>query len=77
MYSAYTVEEPTDGNGNKLTVNFQNLKNVAGADTGANIVVTYTAHITAAATTVNPAKNTVTVSYSNDPNTTGTGTSNR
>lgn len=73
--SDYTVEKPTGENGNKLTVKFDNLKTVDGATTDADIVVTYTAHITKDATTANPADNTVTVSYSDDPSSDSQGTS--
>lgn len=72
----YTVTEPDTKNGNKLTVKFENLKNVTSAKTGAEIVVTYTAKITKDATTVNPADNTVSLAYSNDPSTNGQGHSN-
>lgn len=58
-----------------LKVAFENLKGVTQAaqpeDIGNPIVVTYQAMITEAATTENPADNTVKVEYSNDP-TTGT-----
>ena len=64
---------------NVLKVVFDNLKNVAEAadaeDVGKAIVVTYQAMITEAATTENPATNTVEVEYSNDPTSTGHGTS--
>lgn len=71
----YTVTEPS-GASKELTVTFENLKNVKGADTGAEIVVTYTAKITKDAVKDNPAKNTVYLEYSNDPSTDGTGKSN-
>lgn len=64
---------------NALTIEFTNLKTAAVEDgtvtTGADIVVTYQAVITEAATTENPATNTVEVEYSNDPTSTGHGTS--
>lgn len=72
--SGYDVTAPTTDN-RTLTVKFNDLKTVNDATTGADIVVTYTAHITAAATTANPADNTVTVSYSDDPSTDSQGTS--
>lgn len=71
----YTVTEPS-GASKELTVTFENLKNVKGADTGAEIVVTYTAKITKDAVKDNPAKNTVYLEYSNDPSSDGTGKSN-
>lgn len=71
----YTVVEPS-GTGKELTVTFNNLENVTGADTGAEIVVTYTAKITKDAVKDNPAKNTVYLEYSNDPSSDGTGKSN-
>lgn len=71
----YTVVEPS-GTGKELTVTFNNLKNVTGADTGAEIVVTYTAKITKDAVKDNPAKNTVYLEYSNDPSSDGIGKSN-
>lgn len=71
----YTVTEPS-GASKELTVTFENLKNVKGADTGAEIVVTYTAKITKDAVKDNPAKNTVYLEYSNDPSSNGTGKSN-
>ena len=56
-----------------LKVEFKNLKGVTEAaqpeDMGKAIVVTYKAMITEAATTTDPATNTVKVEYSNDPNT--------
>lgn len=61
--------------GNKLSVVFNDLKSVDGADVGDAIVVTYKAMITEAAATKNPATNTVEVEYSNDPNGVGHGTS--
>ena len=61
--------------GTALKVVFDNLIGVTGATTGAEIVVTYQAMITEAATTINPATNTVEVEYSNDPSTGGHGTS--
>lgn len=73
--TAYTVVEPS-GTSKELTVTFNNLKNVTGATTGAEIVVTYTAKITKDAVKDNPAKNTVYLEYSNDPSTDGTGKSN-
>ena len=77
--NTYTVTEPSTNNGNKLTITFAKLKTLVESDndisTGADIVVSYTAHITAAATTTAPAKNTVTVSYSNNPDGSGWGTS--
>lgn len=71
----YTVTKPS-GASKELTVTFKNLKNVKGADTDAEIVVTYTARITKDAVKDNPAKNTVYLEYSNDPSTNGTGKSN-
>lgn len=71
----YTVVEPS-GASKELTVTFNDLKTVTGADTGAEIVVTYTARITKDAVKDNPAKNTVYLEYSNDPSTKGTGKSN-
>lgn len=71
----YTVTKPS-GTSKELTVTFKNLKNVKGADTDAEIVVTYTAKITKDAVKDNPAKNTVYLEYSNDPSTDGTGKSN-
>lgn len=73
--TAYTVVEPS-GESKELTVTFNDLKTVTGADTGAEIVVTYTAKITKDAVKDNPAKNTVYLEYSNDPSTDGTGKSN-
>lgn len=73
--TAYTVVEPS-GESKELTVTFNDLKTVTGADTGAEIVVTYTAKITKDAVKDNPAKNTVYLEYSNDPSTNGTGKSN-
>ena len=73
--SGYDVTAPTTDNHHTLTVKFNDLKTVNDSTTGADIVVTYTAHITAAATTANPADNTVTVSYSDDPSTDSQGTS--
>lgn len=73
--TAYTVTEPTAPN-NELTVTFENLKNVDGANTDAEIVVTYTAKITKDAVTEKPAENKVYLEYSNDPSTKGTGKSN-
>ena len=62
-----------------LKVEFKNLKGVTEAaqpeDMGKAIVVTYKAMITEAATTTNPATNTVKVEYSNDPNTDSKGES--
>lgn len=71
----YTVVAPSDAS-KELTVTFENLKNVKGADTDAEIVVTYTAKITKDAVKDNPAKNTVYLEYSNDPSSKGTGKSN-
>lgn len=71
----YTVTKPS-GTSKELTVTFNNLKNVKGADTDAEIVVTYTAKITKDAVKDNPAKNTVYLEYSNDPSSKGTGKSN-
>ena len=71
----YKVVEPS-GEGKELTVTFEDLKKVTGADTGAEIVVTYTAKITKDAVKDNPAKNTVYLDYSNNPGTDGTGKSN-
>lgn len=71
----YKVVEPS-GASKELTVTFDNLKNVTGATTGAEIVVTYTAKITKDAVKDNPAKNTVYLEYSNNPGTDGTGKSN-
>lgn len=71
----YTVVAPSDAS-KELTVTFENLKNVKGADTDAEIVVTYTAKITKDAVKDNPAKNTVYLEYSNNPGTDGTGKSN-
>lgn len=71
----YTVDEPS-GESKELTVTFNDLKTVTGADTGAEIVVTYIARITKDAVKDNPAKNTVYLEYSNDPSTKGTGKSN-
>lgn len=71
----YTVTKPS-GASKELTVTFENLKNVKGADTDAEIVVTYTAKITKDAVKDNPAKNTVYLEYSNDPSSKGTGKSN-
>lgn len=72
----YTVVEPS-GARKELTVTFKNLKNVKGADTDAEIVVTYTAKITKDAVVKdNPAKNTVYLEYSNDPSSDGIGKSN-
>lgn len=73
--TAYTVTEPTDSN-NELTVTFENLKNIADANTDAEIVVTYTAKITKDAVTEKPAENKVYLEYSNDPSTDSTGKSN-
>lgn len=73
--TAYTVVEPS-GESKELTVTFKDLKTVTGADTGAEIVVTYTAKITKDAVKDNPAKNTVYLEYSNDPSSQGTGKSN-
>lgn len=61
--------------GNKLSVVFDDLRSVPGADVGDEIVVTYKAMITEAAATKNPATNTVKVEYSNDPDGKGHGTS--
>ena len=61
--------------GNELSVVFNDLKSVDGADVGDEIVVTYQAMITEAAATTNPVTNTVEVEYSNDPNNTTHGTS--
>ena len=62
-----------------LKVEFKNLKDVTEAaqpeDMGKAIVVTYKAMITEAATTTDPATNTVKVEYSNDPNTDSKGES--
>ena len=62
-----------------LKVEFKNLKGVTEAarpeDMGKAIVVTYKAMITEAATTTNPATNTIKVEYSNDPNTDSKGES--
>lgn len=72
----YTVTKPS-GASKELTVTFKNLKNVNGADTDAEIVVTYTAKITKDAVVKdNPAKNTVYLEYSNDPSSDGIGKSN-
>lgn len=72
----YTVTKPS-GASKELTVTFKNLKNVKGADTDAEIVVTYTAKITKDAVVKdNPAKNTVYLEYSNDPSSDGIGKSN-
>lgn len=71
----YTVTEPSEGN-KELKIEFTNLKNVAGATTGQDIVVTYTAKITKDAVKDNPATNKVYLEYSNDPSGDGTGTSN-
>ena len=60
---------------NKLSVVFDDLKSVVGADVGNEIVVTYQAMITEAAATTNPVTNTVEVEYSNDPNNKTHGTS--
>ena len=73
--TAYTVDEPS-GTSKELTVKFGNLKNVAGADTGAEIVVTYTAKITKDAVKEKPAENSVYLEYSNDPSSDGLGKSN-
>lgn len=73
--TAYTVVEPS-GESKELTVTFNDLKTVTGADTGAEIVVTYTAKITKDAVKDKPAENTVYLEYSNDPSTNGTGKSN-
>lgn len=62
--------------GNELSVVFNDLTSVPGADVGDAIVVTYQAMITEnAATTTNPATNRVEVEYSNDPTTDTTGKS--
>lgn len=71
----YTVTEPSEGS-KELKIEFTNLKNVAGAVVGKDIVVTYTAKITKDAVTTNPATNKVYLEYSNDPSGDGTGTSN-
>ena len=71
----YTLTKPS-GASKELTVTFNNLKNVTGATTDAEIVVTYTAKITKDAVKDNPAKNTVYLEYSNDPSSKGTGKSN-
>lgn len=73
--TAYTVDEPSDTS-KELTVTFGNLKTVTGANTGAEIVVTYTAKITKDAVKDNPAENSVYLEYSNDPSSNGTGKSN-
>lgn len=62
-------------NDKKLSVVFNKLNSVPGADVGDEIVVTYQAMITEDAATNNPATNTVEVEYSNDPNSNGHGTS--
>ena len=71
----YKVVEPS-GASKELTVTFNDLKTVTGADTGAEIVVTYTARITKDAVKDKPAENTVYLEYSNDPSSQGTGKSN-
>ena len=73
--TAYTVDEPSDTS-KELTVTFGNLKTVTGANTGAEIVVTYTAKITKDAVKDKPAENSVYLEYSNDPSSKGTGKSN-
>lgn len=73
--TAYTVDEPSDTS-KELTVTFGNLKTVTGANTGAEIVVTYTAKITKDAVKDKPAENSVYLEYSNDPSSNGTGKSN-
>ena len=71
----YKVVEPS-GASKELTVTFEDLKKVTGADTDAEIVVTYTARITKDAVKDSPAKNTVYLEYSNDPSSDGLGKSN-
>lgn len=66
--------------GNKLKVEFANLKTVYGATTGATITVTYQAKITEDAVstgdnTLGTAENEANVEYSNDPDSDGHGTS--
>lgn len=71
----YTVTEPSEGS-NELKIEFTDLKKVAGAVAGKDIVVTYTAKITKDAVKDNPATNKAYLEYSNDPSGKGTGTSN-
>lgn len=71
----YTVAEPS-GENKDLKIEFADLKTVAGATAGLDIIVTYTAKITKDAVTTNPATNKVYLEYSNDPSGNGTGTSN-
>lgn len=71
--SGYTVSL----DGTALKVEFTDLKSVVGdpSKVGKDIVVTYQAMITEAATSTNPATNEVKVEYSNDPTTGTHGTS--
>lgn len=72
--SKYRVTAPSTTS-KELKIEFTNLQDATTA-TGADIVVTYTAKITKDAVTTNPATNKVHLEYSNDPSSTGTGTSN-
>lgn len=73
--ATYTAESKT------LTIGFDDLKTVnkegsTPVATGDKIVVTYEAYINKEASHIDPATNKVHLEYSNNPNGTGTGTSN-
>lgn len=88
LTSGYVVTNPTTENGNTLTIEISNLKGLTdySAATDINVTVQYTAHLNDNAivsegtgTAEMPEKiqndNEVTLTYSNNPNSTGTGTS--
>ena len=81
----YELTNPVDGDAQKLTVELKNMAtgnensmtpNITVYPVGATITVTYTATVNENAVTgINPNTNKASVTYSNDPSTDGTGTS--
>lgn len=81
----YVLTNPVDGNAQKLTVELKNMAtgtvgsmtpNIAVYPVGATITLTYTVTVNDKAVTgINPNTNKASVTYSNDPSTDGTGTS--
>lgn len=81
----YTLTNPVDGDAQSLTLELKNMAtgtdgsmtpNTTVYPVGATITVTYTATVNEKAVTgINPNTNKASVTYSNDPSTNGTGTS--
>lgn len=81
----YVLTNPVDENAQKLTVELKNMAtgtvgsmtpNIAVYPVGATIILTYTVTVNDKAVTgINPNTNKASVTYSNDPSTDGTGTS--